>query len=138
MRQVPYVYYAQISPPARWEDPVSYVQTTQTSVLAGEECTYYMDEVDKQWLDKNNRQARGENGQDKDPNIGVPISISKDEFELVMGLLEKFTDQQVKSNNSLLSDPIIAFSAHSFGLGSRRRRTRFHPLSVFLLSAFTG
>ncbi|KAJ7854396.1 hypothetical protein B0H14DRAFT_3650440 [Mycena olivaceomarginata] len=65
------------------------------SVLAGEECTYYMDEVDKQWLDKNNRQARGENGQDKDPNIGVPISISKDEFELVMGLLEKFTDQQV-------------------------------------------
>ncbi|KAJ7836566.1 hypothetical protein B0H14DRAFT_3870755 [Mycena olivaceomarginata] len=95
MTQVPYVYYAQLYPPARWEDPVSYVQTTQTSVLAGEECTYYMDEVDKQWLDKNNRQARGENGQDKDPNIGVPISISKDEFELVMGLLEKFTDQQV-------------------------------------------
>ncbi|KAJ7892246.1 hypothetical protein B0H14DRAFT_3688393 [Mycena olivaceomarginata] len=94
MTQVPYVYYAQLYPPARWEDPVSYVQTTQTSVLAGEECTYYMDEVDEQWLDKNNRQARGENGQDKDPNIGVPISISKDEFELVMGLLEKFTDQQ--------------------------------------------
>ncbi|KAJ6612923.1 hypothetical protein B0H10DRAFT_2436720 [Mycena sp. CBHHK59/15] len=99
--QVPYVYYAQLYPPARWKDPVSYIQMTQTAddacgnVLDGEECTYYMDEVDKQWLDKNNRQVRGESGEDKDPNLGGPIFISEDEFELVMALLEKFTDQQV-------------------------------------------
>ncbi|KAJ7495773.1 hypothetical protein B0H11DRAFT_1910517 [Mycena galericulata] len=54
-----------------------------------------MDEVDKLWLDKNNRLARGESGGDEDPNIGGPISISEDEFELVMALLEKFTDEQV-------------------------------------------
>ncbi|KAJ7861070.1 hypothetical protein B0H13DRAFT_2355253 [Mycena leptocephala] len=50
-----------------------------------------MDEVDKQWLDNNNRQAHRESGEDGE---AVPISIGEDEFELVMGLLEKFTDQQ--------------------------------------------
>ncbi|KAJ7933147.1 hypothetical protein B0H13DRAFT_2262917 [Mycena leptocephala] len=84
----------------------SYVETPTVeaacgNVLAGDGCTYYMDEADKEWLDKNNRQARGESSEDKDPNIGVPISISEDEFELVMGLLEKFTDQKVLGGDGL-------------------------------------
>ncbi|KAJ7813711.1 enhancer of polycomb-like-domain-containing protein [Mycena leptocephala] len=104
--QVPYEYYTKLYPPAKWKDPVSYVETPTVeaacgNVLAGDGCTYYMDEEDKEWLDKNNRQARGESSEDKDPNIGVPISISEDEFELVMGLLEKFTDQQVLEGDGL-------------------------------------
>ncbi|KAJ7877575.1 hypothetical protein B0H14DRAFT_3130188 [Mycena olivaceomarginata] len=104
--QVPYEYYAKLYPPAKWNDPVSYVETPTVeaacgNVLAGDGCTYYMDEADKEWLDKNNRQARGESREGKDPNIGVPISISEDEFELVMGLLEKFTDQKVLGGDGL-------------------------------------
>ncbi|KAJ7086461.1 hypothetical protein B0H15DRAFT_350878 [Mycena belliarum] len=108
--------YEQLYPPGRWRDPITYVQTTQTveeataNALVDDECTYYMDEADKQWLDKNNQEARGEGtsaqgatsaaraarrGKDKEPQIGVPVSINEDEFELVMGLFEKITDQNV-------------------------------------------
>ncbi|KAJ6602383.1 hypothetical protein DFH09DRAFT_447337 [Mycena vulgaris] len=110
--QVPNKYYEQLYPSDRWRDPISYLQTTQTveeacaNALVDDECTYYMDEVDKQWLDKNNQEARGEGtsaqgarparkGKDKEPEMGVPVSITEDEFELVMGLLEKITDQKV-------------------------------------------
>ncbi|KAJ7471898.1 hypothetical protein FB451DRAFT_310661 [Mycena latifolia] len=111
--QLPDKQYEQLYPPGRWKDPISYLQTTQTveeacaNALVDDECTYYMDEVDKQWLDKNNQEARGEGtsaqgatrstrkGKDKEPEMGVPVSITEDEFELVMGLLEKITDQKV-------------------------------------------
>ncbi|KAJ6589002.1 enhancer of polycomb-like-domain-containing protein [Mycena capillaripes] len=103
--------YEQLYPSNRWKDPISFLRTTQTveeacsNAFVDHEFTYYMDEIDKQWLDKNNQEARGEGtsaqgarsapkGKDKSPEIGVPVSISEDEFELVMGLLEKITDQQ--------------------------------------------
>ncbi|KAJ7640492.1 hypothetical protein DFH06DRAFT_628510 [Mycena polygramma] len=102
--------YEELYPPNRWKDPVSYLKTTQTveeacsNGLVDHEFTYYMDEMDKQWLDKNNQEARGEGtsaqgarqGKDKSPEIGVPVSISDNEFELVMGLLEKVTEQGLK------------------------------------------
>ncbi|KAF7328934.1 Enhancer of polycomb-like protein [Mycena venus] len=104
--------YAELYPPKKWTDPISYLKTTQTveeacsNGLAEHDYTYYMDEIDKQWLDKNNQEARGEGtsaqgarqvrkGKDKSPEMGVPVSISEDEFELVMGLLEKMTDQKI-------------------------------------------
>ncbi|KAJ7730202.1 hypothetical protein B0H14DRAFT_3616866 [Mycena olivaceomarginata] len=104
--------YELLYPSNRWKDPISFLKTTQTveeacsNAFVDHEFTYYMDEMDKQWLDKNNQEARGEGtsaqgarsarkGKDKSPEIGVPVSVSEDEFELVMGLLEKITDQQV-------------------------------------------
>lgn len=107
--------YEQLYPSARWKDPISYLQTTQTveeactnALVDHEYATYYMDEIDKQWLDKNNQEARGEGTsaqgatsaprsarKGKEPEMGVPVSITEDEFELVMGLLEKVTDQKV-------------------------------------------
>ncbi|KAJ6621342.1 hypothetical protein B0H10DRAFT_1945410 [Mycena sp. CBHHK59/15] len=105
--------YDALYPPGRWTDPVTYLQSTRTmeeacaNALVDHEYTYYMDEHDKQWLDKNNQEARGEGtsalgatvaarkGKNKEPEVGIPVSITEDEFELVMGLLEKMTDQKV-------------------------------------------
>ncbi|KAJ7462695.1 hypothetical protein B0H11DRAFT_2053876 [Mycena galericulata] len=102
--------YHELYPTNKWQDPVSYLQTTQTveeacaNAFADYEYTYFMDEDDKRWLDKNNQEARGEGtsassvlhsshkGKEKEPEIGVPVSITEDEFELVMGLFEKITD----------------------------------------------
>ncbi|KAJ7119567.1 hypothetical protein C8R44DRAFT_877987 [Mycena epipterygia] len=130
--------YEQLYPPARWKDPITYLQTTQTveeactnALVDHEYTTYYMDEIDKQWLDKNNQEARGEGtsaqgatsaarsarkGKDKEPEMGVPVSITEDEFELVMGLLEKVTDQKVLEGDgpdfslyrSFFSEPLPA------------------------------
>ncbi|KAJ7798314.1 hypothetical protein B0H14DRAFT_2907109 [Mycena olivaceomarginata] len=77
LQAVPYEYYAKLYPPAKWNDPVSYVETPTVeaacgNVLAGDGCTYYMDEADKEWLDKNNRQARGESSEDKDRILASP------------------------------------------------------------------
>ncbi|KAJ7186830.1 hypothetical protein C8R46DRAFT_1024816 [Mycena filopes] len=109
--------YEQLYPQGKWTDPVTYVCTSSTvdeaiSTALADDCTYYMDERDKEWLDKNNQQARGEgtsaqgarttrHGKDKEPEIGVPVSISEDEFELVMGLLEKISGQQVLADDNL-------------------------------------
>ncbi|KAF8147792.1 enhancer of polycomb-like-domain-containing protein [Mycena galopus ATCC 62051] len=110
--------YDELYPKDRWTDPVSYLKTTQTVEeacshgLVEHEYTYYMDETDKLWLDKNNQQARGEGtsaqgarsvykGKAKSPEMGVPVSISEDEFELVMGLLEKITDQKIPKSDGL-------------------------------------
>ncbi|KAJ7893854.1 hypothetical protein B0H14DRAFT_2684095 [Mycena olivaceomarginata] len=84
-------------------DPISYLKTTQTceeacsNALIEHEYNYFMDEIDKQWLDTNNERARegGTTAQsDGAPCRGKVVSISEDEFELVMALLEKITDQK--------------------------------------------
>ncbi|KAF7361342.1 Enhancer of polycomb-like protein [Mycena sanguinolenta] len=110
--------YEELYPSNRWVDPISYLKTTQTceeacsNALVDHEFTYFMDEIDKQWLDKNNQEARGEGtsaqgarpvskGKAKSPEMGVPVSISEDEFELVMGLLERITDQKFIPNDKL-------------------------------------
>ncbi|KAJ7038586.1 hypothetical protein C8F04DRAFT_1392901 [Mycena alexandri] len=109
--------YEQLYPGTKWIDPITYVCTSSTveeaiSNALADDCTYYMDERDKEWLDKNNQEARGEGtsaqgaratrqAMDKEPEIGVPVSISEDEFELVMGLLEKISNQKIFADDKL-------------------------------------
>jgi len=57
--------YEQLYPSAVWKDPSSYLRWSSTveesinnSLNAG--FAYYLDEYDKEWLDKNNEEARGE------------------------------------------------------------------------------
>jgi len=76
--------------------------------------TYHMDERDKEWLDKNNEEARGEGtsiqgavsasgtrtsarsakAKGKEPDVSHPVAVSEDEFELVMGIYEKLTSEK--------------------------------------------
>lgn len=108
--------YDEVYPLNRWKDPITFVCTSQTvdesivnSIAGG--FTYYMDERDKEWLDKNNEEARGEGtsaqgalstsntrtsarsakAKGKEPDISQPVVISEDEFELVVGVFEKVT-----------------------------------------------
>ena len=113
--------YEQFYPTDRWKDPHSYVCTSSTV----EDCivnglangfTYYMDERDKEWLDKNNEEARGEGtsaqgavsasstrtsarsakAKGKEPEPSQPAMITEDEFELIMGILEKVTHERTE------------------------------------------
>ncbi|KAF8621954.1 hypothetical protein AX15_007385 [Amanita polypyramis BW_CC] len=113
--------YGELYPSSRWRDPATYI-CASTSVeeslrdgLAGT-FTYYMDERDKEWLDKNNEEARGEGtsaqgavsvtgtrsssrsakAKGKEPDIVQPVSITEDEFELVVGLFEKVTHEKTE------------------------------------------
>lgn len=113
--------YESLYPADRWKDPVSYIQSTAvieeyTSAGLADGCTYYMDERDKEWLDRNNEEARGEGtsaqgsvltssgrvssrsakGKGKEPEELYPIPMSEDEFELVMGLFEKITQEKTE------------------------------------------
>ncbi|EDR09801.1 uncharacterized protein LACBIDRAFT_293698 [Laccaria bicolor S238N-H82] len=122
--------YEELYPSTRWKDPTTYVCTSQiveeaiTNGLANG-FTYYIDERDKEWLDKNNEEARGEGTsaqgaistsstrtsarsakvKGKEPESSLPIVISEDEFELVMGLFEKVTHERTE------------FLHHSFDVG---------------------
>jgi enhancer of polycomb-like protein len=113
--------YDELYPPRRWKDPATYISTSTTveesctSALANG-FTYYMDERDKEWLDKNNEEARGEGtsaqgalsasgtrtssrsakAKGKEPEVSQPITVSEDEFELVMGLFEKVTHEKTE------------------------------------------
>lgn len=111
--------YHEFYPLNRWRDPSTYVCTSfsveeQTvDGLAGG-FTYHMDERDKEWLDKNNEEARGEGtsiqgavsasgtrisarsakAKGKEPDVSHPAVISEDSFELVMGIYEKLTSEK--------------------------------------------
>ncbi|KAI0057206.1 hypothetical protein BV25DRAFT_1812676 [Artomyces pyxidatus] len=107
----------------RWRDPISYIKTSETVEEAVSDSlangfTYYMDERDKEWLDKNNEEARGEGtsaqgalstpgtttrlsqrsskAKGKEPDTLQPVTLSEDEFELVMGLFEKVTHEKTE------------------------------------------
>ncbi|KAF5385750.1 hypothetical protein D9615_002489 [Tricholomella constricta] len=114
-------HYSDLYPPNRWKDPVTYLCS---SITPEESCssaiangfTYYMDERDKEWLDKNNEEARGEGtsaqgalsasstrtsarsakAKGKEPEPSHALSISEDEFELVMGVFEKVTHEKTE------------------------------------------
>ncbi|KAJ3747552.1 enhancer of polycomb-like-domain-containing protein [Lentinula detonsa] len=112
--------YTTLYPADRWKDPVSYIQSSSvieeytSAALAG--CTYYMDERDKEWLDRNNEEARGEGtsaqgsmltsggrvsarsikGKGKEIEDVQPSPMSEDEFELLMGLFEKVTQEKTE------------------------------------------
>jgi enhancer of polycomb-like protein len=111
--------YERHYPTHRWSTPQTYLRSTDTledTVQYGlsNGFSYYMDERDKEWLEKNNQAANGESTsaqaivsggltarasrssklKGKDPDICVAVHIKEDEFELVMGLFEKETDER--------------------------------------------
>jgi enhancer of polycomb-like protein len=115
--------YESLYPPNRWRDPISFVKTSETIEETTQDAlahgfSYFMDERDKEWLDKNNEEARGEGtsaqgavstsgtatrtsqrsakAKGKEPDVTQPIVISEDEFELVMGLFEKVTHEKTE------------------------------------------
>jgi enhancer of polycomb-like protein len=72
--------------------------------------SYTMDECDAAWLEQHNQQARGEgtsasgsaqtsprrsSKKGKEPEDFSPIVMTEDEFELVMGLFEKYTSDHL-------------------------------------------
>lgn len=110
--------YDELYPQNKWKDPATYIYsslTTEESCDGGlaHGFTYYMDERDKEWLDKNNELARGEGtsaqgalsgtrtsarsakAKGKEPE-SAQVVISEDAFELVMGLFEKTTHEKTE------------------------------------------
>ncbi|OSX65465.1 hypothetical protein POSPLADRAFT_1167718, partial [Postia placenta MAD-698-R-SB12] len=112
--------YEELYPSGRWKDPTTYVKFSDTveesiSFSLTNGFIFYMDERDKEWLDKNNEEARGEGtsaqgsvsststrsgrsskAKGKDPEISQPIAMSEDEFELVMAIFEKVTHEKTE------------------------------------------
>ncbi|KIY67334.1 hypothetical protein CYLTODRAFT_294764 [Cylindrobasidium torrendii FP15055 ss-10] len=102
-------------PRHKWRDPHGYVcssttvEESATGALA-HGLTYYLDERDKEWLDCNNEEARGEStstnaraasvcltarSKGKEPETAShPVAMTEDEFELVMGLFELITQEE--------------------------------------------
>ncbi len=131
--------YDELYPPGRWKDPITYVATSATV----EECcknalsngfTYYMDERDKEWLDKNNEEARGEGtstqgavsasasgatrvsarsakAKGKEPESSQPHVISEDSFELVMGIFEKVTHEKTEHLHLVSQPPTFTITS---------------------------
>ncbi|KAJ7830789.1 hypothetical protein B0H14DRAFT_3714412 [Mycena olivaceomarginata] len=100
--------YAELYPSNRWMDTETYLQSAQTiseacsAALLDHDYTYFMDEADKTWLDNKNYQCRVEEQiAQKTPSaetdeIFIRVSISEDEFELVMGLFEILTGPKLQ------------------------------------------
>lgn len=112
--------YDQLYQANRWTDPVSYVCSSTTAdeyIINGisDGFTYYMDERDQPWLEKNNEEARGEGtsaqgavsgtptrlvrsakSKGKEPDLSQPVVITEDEFELVMGIFEYVTHEKTE------------------------------------------
>lgn len=103
--------YAALYPRNQWQDPSAYVRFSDTveetsAGPSGLGFGYTLDERDDEWLRDNNRMARGEGtssaagtpngsrakGKEKE-EIVVP-AMTEDEFELVMGLMERWTDEK--------------------------------------------
>ena len=117
--------WEELYPSNVWKDPATFNCTSITveeSVRDGlaNGFSYFMDERDKEWLDKNNGEARGEGTsalgalsssgaitrsgpssraaklKGKEPDVPQPVVITDDEFELVMGLYEKVTHEKTE------------------------------------------
>ena len=103
----------------KWKDPAGYAVTSTTveeNIINGlsNGFAYYLDERDKEWLVKNNEEARGEGTsaqgavsgtrassrsakvKGKEPEACHLVFISEDEFELVMGVFEKVTHERTE------------------------------------------
>ncbi len=112
--------YETLYPSNKWRDPASLVFSSETveekcQLGLAHGCTYYMDERDKEWLDKNNEEARGEGtstqaslsasartsarsakSKGKEPDTVTPVHVGEDHFELVMGLFELITHEETE------------------------------------------
>ena len=102
--------------------------------------SYTMDERDATWLEQHNQQARGEgtsasggsaqtsprrsSKKGKEPEDFSPIVMTEDEFELVMGLFEKYTSDHLpylhlvrvpsQPNTLELTHPVAGRNSHPF------------------------
>jgi hypothetical protein len=97
---------------------------------------------DKEWLDKNNEEARGEGARtlERGPLFAVPrrrvkiqcllpVVISEDEFELVIGIFEKVTHERTEFLHHVRRFSFLAeLSNKSIGSGKQ------HGLSSILRS----
>ncbi|KAG9312626.1 enhancer of polycomb-like-domain-containing protein [Chiua virens] len=116
--------YAELYPPNRWIQSNAYVrfsETVEESLSGGliDSFTYYMDERDKEWLDRINEEARGEGtsvqgavsgsgtstrscpqrsakAKGKEAEPVQAVSITENEFELAMGIFEKVTHDKTE------------------------------------------
>ncbi|KNZ80488.1 Enhancer of polycomb-like protein 1 [Termitomyces sp. J132] len=150
-------HYSDLYAPNRWTDPVTYLCT---SASPEESCnnalasnfTYYMDERDKEWLDKNNEAARGEGtssqgamslsvtrisarnskAKGKDSEHSLTLVISEDEFELVMGLFEKVTHEKTEYLHHGLENGM------AFPLFSEYQDTFSFPLSPATFASYSA
>jgi len=111
--------YEEYYPVKRWIPPQTHLRfadTLEDTIKFGisDGYSYFMDERDKEWLDKNNQAANGEGTsaqaiaagglmsrssrtsktKGKDPDVCAAISMTEDEFELIMGIFEKETDER--------------------------------------------
>ena len=111
--------YEDLYPPGQWTQPASYIKSSDTSDeyvrhALSDGFSYFMDERDFEWLEKNNREARGEGtsaqgsmassgtttrsslrtstkAKGKELESYPPTLLQEGEFELVMGIFEKLT-----------------------------------------------
>ena len=131
---------------------IKFSDTVEESIASGlaANYTYYIDERDKAWLDKNNQAARGEgsssqaaraaataaggqpkrNGKAKEPEAAnassKSVEMSEDEFELVMGLFERRA-----------ADPPFVFSPDSFPAMEVYDEWFQTPLAAELFAAYS-
>ncbi|TRM59513.1 enhancer of polycomb-like-domain-containing protein, partial [Schizophyllum amplum] len=109
--------YDTLYPPKKWKDPITYLCTSTTveesiTDAIADGLTYYLDERDADWLNRNNEAARGEGtsaqgaisanartsvrntkGKGKED---ASVLITENEFELVMGAFEWVTQQNTE------------------------------------------
>jgi len=140
-------------PTDRWLPPQTHLRSADTledTVQYGlsNGYSYYMDERDKEWLEKNNQAANGESTsaqaivsggltsrssrssklKGKDPDVCPAIFIKEDEFELIMGLFEKETDERY---------PFLHVDPAQIPPYSEYESLFAHALSVSYFSSFT-
>lgn len=128
--------YASLYASNKWIDPFSYVKFSSTideciEMALADGFTYFMDERDVEWLEKNNQDARGEgtssqaaraNGSSsrsarskgKDVDSAAAVSMSEDELELVMGIFEKVTHDNTPFLHVVSTIHLLAYASYSF------------------------
>jgi enhancer of polycomb-like protein len=135
--------YDEFYRPNKWKDPATYAvasATVEENIVNGLSSgfTYYMDERDKEWLDKNNEEARGEGTsaqgavsgmrtssrsakvKGKEPEASQLVTVSEDEFELVMGVFEKVTHERTEYlHHVCVFDILPKFCLMSFSRASK-------------------
>ncbi|KAK0463915.1 enhancer of polycomb-like-domain-containing protein [Desarmillaria tabescens] len=146
--------YETLYPSNKWRDPASYVFSSETveekcQMGLAHGCTYYMDERDKEWLDKNNEEARGEGtstqaslsagtrtsarsakSKGKEPDTTTPVHVGEDHFELVMGLFELITHEETEYLHHSLKEGM------TFPEFSNYHDTFANPLPASLFAKF--
>ncbi|KAI0751454.1 enhancer of polycomb-like-domain-containing protein [Daedaleopsis nitida] len=145
--------YEDLYQSGRWRDPFSYVKSSDTieeatSYALANGFIYYMDERDKEWLDKNNEQARGEGmssqaassstrsgrsakAKGKEPDVVQAVSINEDEFELVMAIFEKITHEKTEFLHHVSVDRNVHRSTSLTWLQGLEQGAPFPPFSDY-------